>query len=299
MSPTLSTPAHRLGENPATNLESGTFLFPGILGVNCQILVAGEASVGGGWGCPVPVTAGSTTDPLWTKAEPIRGVRGAPKPIRGACSTSVRTYLRNGGKHQKKEQWHRGRAGDTPEGTTACGWSPELRKWLRRKEQQKETATPWPQPAAPALTSPEGGSATRSDKEGRGEVSVVKLSLAKGRKGVFRNCFNACHLCFPTGNERFKIKLDSLSSVHFAHNSNWQVISLSLFWSTRFLTPVLPIFSLSHCGEGARERSYESALLLAGANPSHQGRWSRTMRSLHLPYSIAACTISIINGVEL
>lgn len=38
-------------------------------------------------------------------------------------------------------------------------------------------------------------------------------------------------------------------------------------------------------------------MLLAGANPSHQGRRSRTTWSFHLPYSIAACTISIINGV--
>lgn len=72
----------------------------------------------------MPVTAGSSRF-----HSPASGAaRGAPQPIRAARGAPVKAPLGNGGKHQLKEQQHRGTARDMPEETTASGWSPEPRK---------------------------------------------------------------------------------------------------------------------------------------------------------------------------
>jgi len=91
----LSSPARRPGDSPAMSLESARFLFPGILGINCQVLVA-RGLRGGLRGRrperPAPGTAGATTDRPQAKAQPIGGGRGAPEPIGGACGASENTF---------------------------------------------------------------------------------------------------------------------------------------------------------------------------------------------------------------
>lgn len=113
-------------------------------------------------------------------------------------------------------------------------WGERSRGKVRNKEQQKLIPT------------------TATAREGQGCLCWT-WAWQRGWK-VLSLSVSVLVIRFPISNQMFKIKLDSLSSAHSAHSSNWWAISLSLFWPMRFLIPDLPIYSPSHCVEGVSKK---------------------------------------------
>lgn len=184
----LSSPAH--SDNPATSLQSGSFLFPGILGVNSHILVA-RGLWGGlcGRGPGLPCTSHSRFQqvPQQTRPRPKLSQWGESVEPLNQSEELVAPL----GEHPEK-------AGNARERNAAAmeelvtrldghqSWGKDYggrsSGRVRNKEQEKETAAPWPWSLVPPLTSPRGGGVTRSS-EGRERCLWWRRTRQRGGKG--------------------------------------------------------------------------------------------------------------------
>lgn len=133
----------------------------------------------------------------------------------------------------------------------------QWKKWVRRGP--KEPTTPWPQTPALLVTSQRWQmvllTRQKMSKQGGKRCLVGSWAIESERRGVFPNCLNIYHVCFP---------IPKLVIICFKLNSPRPFFKFFIFicifpvtvigdwfWPMSFLTLVLPNFSPVLLGKGS------------------------------------------------